>query len=154
MCELTSDHCAGFSKSKLAPMHARSYVDRHACPEHGALAQDALMLITSELVTNAVLYGESPITVQLSCHVTDVRLTVADAGAGLPDEQGTSGHLGTGLRIVAGIAREWGVTPRDVGKEVWCVVPTGLIPEQRSRDFPSRATEEPAGLSEPARGRW
>lgn len=154
MCELTSDHCAGFSKSKLTPMHARSYVDRHACPEHGALARDALLLITSELVTNAVLYGESPITVQLSCHATDIRLTVADAGAGLPDEQGTSGRLGTGLRIIAGIARDWGITPRTAGKEVWCVVPTGLIPQQRSRDLPSQVAQDPVGVSGPAPGRW
>jgi hypothetical protein len=132
MCELTPDQRASFSGSNQSPAFARSFVDGRCCPEHGHLARDALLLVTSELVTNAVLHGCPPITVQLRCHETEIQLTVGDASGSLPEEQGTSGRMGTGLRIVAGIAREWGTTPVAGGKEVWCRVPTGVVPAQRT----------------------
>jgi hypothetical protein len=116
----------------------------HCCATHGYLARDALMLITSELVTNAVLYGSPPITVQLCCHVTEVRLTVGDTGTWHPEGQGPSKGLGTGLRIVAGIAKEWGTTPLADGKEVWCRVPTGVVPLQRTAETPAQLAVERA----------
>lgn len=142
MCDLTPDQHRTFSTSTRSPSAARRFVDAHCCPEHSAFAQDALLLITSELVTNAVFYGQPPITVQLCCRGTEIRLVVGDAGPGLPDEQGTSGRLGTGLRIVAGIAKEWGTTRRAGSNEVWCRVPTGVIPAQRGPGIPARPAEE------------
>jgi anti-sigma regulatory factor (Ser/Thr protein kinase) len=142
MCDLTTDQSRSFPSSTRSPSAARRFVDGHCCPGHGDLAKDALLLITSELVTNAVFYGKPPITVQLSCLGTEIRLTVGDAGPGLPDEQGTSGRQGTGLRIVGGIAREWG-TARSAGcNEVWCRVPTGVIPEQREPGIPAQPTKQ------------
>jgi signal transduction histidine kinase len=142
MCDLTPDQHRTFSGSTRSPAVARRFVDDHCCAEHGHLAKDALLLITSELVTNAVCYGRPPITVQLCCLGTEIRLTVGDAGPGLPDEQGTSGRLGTGLRIVAGIAREWGSTRLAAGNEVWCRVPSGLLPAQRQPGVPARPAAE------------
>jgi two-component sensor histidine kinase len=142
MCDLTRDQHRTFSSSTRSPSAARRFVDYHCCPAHGHLAKDALLLITSELVTNAVFYGQPPISVQLCCLGTEIRLTVGDAGPGLPDEQGTSGRLGTGLRIVGGIAREWGTTRLTDRNEVWCRVPTGVIPEQREPGMPARPAEE------------
>ncbi len=101
-----------------------------------------MLLVTSELVTNAVFHGRAPITVQLCCHETEIRLTVGDAGPGLPDERGKSRLLGTGLRIVAGIAKEWGTTSLAGSNEVWCRVPTGVIPAQRGPGIPGRRTGE------------
>src|SRR5512142_2242590 len=119
MCDVTADNCATYSDSVLTiPSAARTFVRTHGCPEHGTFVMGALELVTSELVTNSVLYGLPPITVQLCCLGTEVRLAVRDAGPTLPDEQGTSGGLGLGLVIVAQIAREWGTTPLEVGKEV------------------------------------
>ena len=126
MCGNTPDHFVAFTDSVVAPSAARAYVRQHSCPDHGTIAVDALLLITSELVTNAVLYGSPPITVGLSCLTSEVRLSVSDTGPTLPNEQGMRGGLG--LVIVARIAREWGTMPLVVGKEVWCRVPTGMLP--------------------------
>lgn len=138
MCDLTSDLIVTFSDSLTAPSEARSHVRQHGCPGHGALALDALLLITSELVTNAVRHGQPPIVLRLSCLASEVRLSVSDTGPGLPRE-GTRGapdrtgarlprEGGRGLVIVAKTSREWGTTSLAIGKEVWSVVPTGMPP--------------------------
>lgn len=142
MCDLTPDLLVTFSASLTAPSEARSHVRQHGCPEHGALALDALLLITSELVTNALLHGQPPIVLRLSCLTSEIRLSVSDHGPDLPREQGTRGapgrteprltreergSLGLGLAIVAKTSREWGTTPLPTGKEVWSLVPTGML---------------------------
>lgn len=124
MCDLTPDRFVVFADSVLAPGQARDWV-RSSCCQHAFIALDALLLVTSELITNAVLHGQPPISLQLCCLVSEVRLTISDREPKLPREQGTRGGLG--LLIVAGIARQWGATPLAVGKEVWCRVPTGTL---------------------------
>lgn len=133
MCDLTPDQAATFTASRLSPSEARAFVHQHACPEHTPWAMGALLLVTSELVTNAVLHGRPPITLHLSCETNEVRLAVRDTGTGVPTDQASSASLGLGLRIVSGVAREWGVTPLPVGKEVWCQVPTGIRPDVPAR---------------------
>lgn len=137
MCDLTPDQLATFPDSKFSPMHARAFVREHGCPEHASAALGALLLVTSELVTNAVLYGAPPITVQLRCLGTEVHVVVGDLGIGLPDGQGAPGSPGLGLLIVADVADEWGTTTLSSGKEVWCRVPTGVMP----RRFGGRSSE-------------
>ena len=136
MCDLTPDLLVTCSDSLAAPSEARSHVRRHCCPDHGAIALDALLLITSELVTNAVRHGQPPIVFRLSCLTNEIRLSVSDEGPDLPREQGpcrTPGGAGTGLPsegglglvILATTSQEWGTTPLATGKEVWSLVPTG-----------------------------
>ena len=130
MCDLTTDQCATFPDSKFSPMRARAFVREYGCPEHASVALGALLLVTSELVTNAVLHGAPPISVQLRCLGTEVQVVVGDMGDGLPDQQGAPGRLGVGLRIVADVADEWGTTPLPSGTEVWCRIPTGFMPKR------------------------
>ena len=134
MCDLTPDHLVTFSDSVLAPSEARSYVRQHGCPEHGTIAMDALLLVASELVTNALRHGRPPIGLRLSCLASEVRLSVSDTGSGLPREQGTGTCGGLGLVLIAQIAREWGTSPSPSGKEVWCRVPTGMLPVRRASE--------------------
>lgn len=133
MCNQTPDQVATFSDSTLSPSRARTFVRQHACPAHAPTAMGALLLVTSELVTNSVFHGRPPITVHLACHTTEVQVTVRDVGPGLPGAPQTPEGLGLGLRIVAEVAREWGTTPLAVGTEVWCRVPTGVLPEVDAR---------------------
>ena len=157
MCGLTADQSVTFADSFLAPSEARSFVRQHGCPAHGTPAMGALVLITSELVTNAVRYGQPPIVLRLSCLTSEVRLSVCDTGPDLAREQGTRvdpgptdarlpregpyGGQGLGLIIVAKTSREWGTTPLAVGKEVWSLVPTrdaagvGAEPRAAGRDM-------------------
>ncbi|HEX6878037.1 MAG TPA: ATP-binding protein [Nocardioidaceae bacterium] len=141
MCDLTPDNLVTLSESELAPFEARSYVRQHACPEHATIALDALSLIASELVTNAVRHGQPPIVLRLSCLTSEVRLSVTDTGTRLPrprlpHAQGTRGGLGLGLVIVARVAQEWGTIPLPLGKEVWCRIPTGMLPVRRALEGP------------------
>jgi two-component sensor histidine kinase len=130
MCDLTADQFATFPDSELSPMYGRAFVREHVCPEHATAALGALLLVTSELVTNAVLYGAPPISVRLRCLGTEVHVVVRDMGDGPPDQQGAPGCPGIGLRIVADIADEWGSTPLPSGTELWCRIPTGFVPKR------------------------
>lgn len=81
-------------------------------------------LLTSELVTNAVLHGKSSAT--LSAHRPNdrLRVSVRDDNPALP-KVGASPTVdaaaegGRGLAIVAMLADSWGVEATDTGKAVW-----------------------------------
>ncbi len=145
MCDLTPDLSVTLWSSTRSPAIARDFVGRHVCPEHGTAATGALLLATSELVTNAVLHGRAPVTVDLSCGTSEVRLVVRDTGSTLPGSSGAPG--GVGLAIVEKIVRDWGVTPLERGKEIWCRLPTGHVP---SRPLPAQRSGSDAPLLHPA----
>jgi anti-sigma regulatory factor (Ser/Thr protein kinase) len=77
-------------------------------------------LLTSELVTNALLHGAGSITLRASLEQDRLLVEVFDEGEGLgaarprPDSAGVGGY---GLRIVDRAASRWGTSPRDA--RVW-----------------------------------
>src|SRR4051794_27555067 len=84
---------------------------------------DAAILITSEVVTNALVHSGGPTQVRASIRPADgmFRVEADDSSISLP---GTpvepSPHGGRGLMIVDQLATRWGVEPRlPVGKTVW-----------------------------------
>ncbi len=85
-------------------------------------AVDDLALLASELVTNAVRYGKSPVAVRLITHGDSIRLEVTDGNASdVPQPRAatlTESH-GRGMPLVDAIATDWGVTVQDSGKTVW-----------------------------------
>ena len=85
------------------------------------LLDDALM-VSSELVTNAVTHARSSCRVRLSLNLARLRIDVLDAGAGTPEPQPPSQteEHGRGLYIVDAVTSAWGL--EDVpgeGKLVW-----------------------------------
>jgi anti-sigma regulatory factor (Ser/Thr protein kinase) len=94
-------------------------------PELAECAQ----LGVSELVTNALLHGEPPITVRMRGTVEHPRVEVRDSSVEAPilpseplDRPETDGLLltfGRGLSIVARCATAWGAEIEDDGKVVW-----------------------------------
>jgi anti-sigma regulatory factor (Ser/Thr protein kinase) len=83
-------------------------------------ARDEVVLIASELATNAVLHGKPPIDVRVTIDPELVRVEVHDEH---PDmRQPAEGSRG--LMLVDRIARAWGVSyqPGD-GKVVWAEIP-------------------------------
>jgi serine phosphatase RsbU (regulator of sigma subunit)/anti-sigma regulatory factor (Ser/Thr protein kinase) len=125
-----------------APSAARRFA-REALGGWGLAAESAddAVLLISELVTNGVVHAGT--AVQLECRHEGGTLVVEVAdqhptravetrgsgedgeqgpeGLGVPD--GHQGHQGHGLRLVAGLAQEWGVTYRRDGKTVWFRLP-------------------------------
>jgi DNA-binding NarL/FixJ family response regulator len=85
------------------------------------LLDDALM-VSSELVTNAVTHARSSCRIRLSLNVARLRIDVLDAGAGTPEPQPPSEteEHGRGLYMVDAVTTAWGL--EDVpgkGKLVW-----------------------------------
>ncbi|WP_320781682.1 ATP-binding protein [Streptomyces sp. CRN 30] len=88
-----------------------------------AAAEDVL-LVVSELVTNACLHAEGPDELWISCDRKVVRLEVSDRGTGQPEPRtphraGRPG--GHGMFIVQRLCLDWGVvrSPGVAGKTVW-----------------------------------
>ncbi|MGR8010169.1 ATP-binding protein [Streptomyces hypolithicus] len=89
-----------------------------------AAAEDVL-LVVSELVTNACLHAEGPEELRVTCDGKVLRLEVIDRGAGqpaprTPHRAGRPG--GHGMFIVQRLCLDWGVERRDEGnpgKTVW-----------------------------------
>jgi len=97
-------------------------------------AIDALELITSELVTNAVVHGGRPVSVRLRLAGPDLHLEVSDGTARLPRlmRPGSVEEHGRGVQLVARLARRWGVRLTESGKTVWSTVPIGGARPHRS----------------------
>jgi len=81
---------------------------------------DTAELLTSELVTNALLYTEGPISVRLLrdrtllCEVYDGSETVPRLRAAADDDDG-----GRGLHLVKELSNRWGTRRTTTGKTVW-----------------------------------
>lgn len=107
-----------------APSVARLFV-RNLCKEWGAGAVcDVAELLSSELVTNAVIHAHS--VVELEAVYDDrsiLRIDVYDRSPGAVDPEpravpeGAEG--GRGLAIVAKLSSRWGVDVLAQGKRVW-----------------------------------
>ncbi len=94
-----------------------------ATADQRAAAEDVL-LVVSELVTNACLHAEGPDELSITCEKKVIRLEVSDRGTGqpaprTPHRAGRPG--GHGMFIVQRLCLDWGVvrTPGVAGKRVW-----------------------------------
>lgn len=103
---------------------ARRFVDDnhvHLAPD---VVDDAKLLV-SEIVTNAVLHGQPPVTLALRVDPPGLGVMVVDAGGAQPDASPArpdpSQQSGRGLLIVAALASAWGISPTSPppGKAVW-----------------------------------
>jgi hypothetical protein len=94
-----------------------------ATADQRAAAEDVL-LVVSELVTNACLHAEGPEELRLFCDTKVLRLEVTDRGSGrpaprTPHRAGRPG--GHGMFIVQRLCLDWGVVRMAdaAGKTVW-----------------------------------
>ncbi|TXJ80628.1 ATP-binding protein [Streptomyces lavendulae] len=104
---------------------------------------DAIRLVASELITNAVVHGTGPITVTLSncsdrsvIDVLDGDPSVPQTGYAQPDDE----H-GRGLALVRLLAAHCAWEPVGLGKRVWAEMALPTVVER------SHAATGPRGLS-------
>lgn len=86
---------------------------------------DDAQLAVSELIANAVKHARTPLMLELTADDDHLTVTVADGERELAAQvqQHALAESGRGLRIVAAVASEWGVEPRDGGKALWFRLP-------------------------------
>lgn len=113
---------------------ARAWTRTALATRHQAVRDDVLLLV-SELVTNAVRHSDSArpggtITLTLSEPAPGlIRIEVTDAGSPAdtphvrprPDDHDENGR---GLLIVQTIATAWGRHDTATGRTTWCEIPT------------------------------
>ena len=87
-----------------------------------------VILVASELVTNAVLHARTAITIRMKREKRRIRLEVSDGSPTLPRlcDYTDLAATGRGLHLVDTVATAWGAEPTADGKTVWCelVVPS------------------------------
>ncbi|MET9731258.1 ATP-binding protein [Streptomyces sp. NPDC006458] len=87
---------------------------------------ETLILLVSELVTNAVVHTGRPAVLRLVLPLVagpaPVRLEVADTSDRAPVPRCADGEEtgGRGLALVDGLADRWGWSPDGAGKRIWC----------------------------------
>ncbi|MEO3978724.1 ATP-binding protein [Streptomyces sp. CAU 1734] len=96
---------------------------------------ETLILLISELVTNAVVHTGCPAVLRMlfgagAVEAGTVRVEVADASELPPSPRHADGDdtNGRGLELVDGLADRWGWKREGRGKSIWCEVDRG-VPE-------------------------
>lgn len=82
-----------------------------------------VVLVVSELVTNALLHGHGTPVVRLLDGSDRVRVEVCDDSPLLPVSHRVTPTSGLGLRVVEQLSSAWGASRRGRGKVVWCELP-------------------------------
>ena len=121
--QVLSEASRRFEQDILSPRAARRFVTEALTgyDEEGDLT-DAVTLLVSELVTNAVVHAGSDVEVMVRLTSTVARIEVTDASADspVPRDAAHDEDSGRGLALVGSLARRWGVRPAPGGgKTVW-----------------------------------
>ncbi|MFD8414984.1 SpoIIE family protein phosphatase [Streptomyces sp. NPDC059650] len=109
-----------------AVMHARRFTTR-TLRSWGVVEElDAVLLVVSELVTNAIAHTQGEVGMDLTLSADRLRVAVNDASPRSPVKpvsvswESTGGR---GLLIVEATAMAWGSVPLSGGKQVWAEIP-------------------------------
>ncbi len=83
--------------------------------------REHIVLVASELVTNAVMHAATDISVIVEQWQNAIRIIVEDASSVLPtlSEVSFDADRGRGLHIVEQLCDMWGVEETTSGKKVW-----------------------------------
>lgn len=91
--------------------------------DHGHVhVVDTAVLLTSELVTNAVVNAHSAVRLHATVQADVLRVEAHDRSRRRPFRRGAAAADGVdhrGLAIVSALAERWGHADRDGGKYVW-----------------------------------
>lgn len=113
-------------------LEARTFVAEHA-PPLPPDTRDAMLLLTSELVTNAVLHARTPLEVGITVAHDAILVTVHDLDLSSPERPACQTREGGwGLGLVTALAEESALEPHaEGGKTAWFRLPRGDVAEVR-----------------------
>lgn len=82
---------------------------------------DPVLLLTSELVTNALLHSGTTLAVRAERHGPGIRVSVEDGSAVPPVRRrhSTTASTGRGVQLLEAVADDWGWSSTERGKVVW-----------------------------------
>jgi GAF domain-containing protein/anti-sigma regulatory factor (Ser/Thr protein kinase) len=129
-----SDQPVGTTRDGMATLHLEPVVESTPVARHWIAAHlrelpadvsSCAALLTSELVTNAVLHAATPMCVTLHLLPDRIRVDVADGNVSFPaiKDYGRDAATGRGLTLFNTLASDWGVQAVDGGKIVWFELP-------------------------------
>jgi anti-sigma regulatory factor (Ser/Thr protein kinase) len=83
---------------------------------------DDVLLATSELLANAVKFGDGELDLCLQVHRDEIKVQVADDNPAQATRRSPEvfDESGRGLALVEAVATRWGQERRGTGKAVWC----------------------------------
>lgn len=90
---------------------------------------DTVLLLSSELVTNAILHAHTPVQVGIVVDRDHVLVCVADRMPDValsPRDHSRDRPGGRGLALVADLSEQWGTAAFTGGKTVWFTMPVAL----------------------------
>lgn len=105
-----------------AVMHARRFTARVLRSWHETRDMDAVLLVVSELVTNAMTHTRGEVHLHLTLAGQRLRVAVSDCSPRAPvkpagvDWEATGGR---GIILVDAVCAAWGSVPLSGGKQVW-----------------------------------
>ncbi|MFI8214313.1 SpoIIE family protein phosphatase [Streptomyces sp. NPDC085932] len=138
-----------------AVMHARRFSAR-TLRSWGVVAEaDAVLLVVSELVTNALVHTQGAVRLDLTLAADRLRVTVSDSSPRAPakpvvvDWESTGGR---GLYLVEAMSAAWGSVPVGGGKQVWSEIVVSR-PEEEAEPGPAASEPRPPEPPGPERTR-
>ncbi len=91
---------------------------------------DVVVLLTSEVVTNAVVHAGTSVVLVVRSLQQGIQIEVSDGDNHMPkvDQQAVGSVSGHGMNLVALLSQSWGAFPTREGKTVWfhCLTTSGL----------------------------
>jgi anti-sigma regulatory factor (Ser/Thr protein kinase) len=115
------EDAAIWEASPTTPARARGLVEQLLCRCDLEELLPTAALLTSEVVTNAVMHAGGTIVVRVACRPPRLRVEVADSSEQIPVPGSplSSATSGRGLQLVEALASDWGTTREGQGKTVW-----------------------------------
>jgi anti-sigma regulatory factor (Ser/Thr protein kinase) len=88
---------------------------------------EAVVLVVSELATNAMIHGHAKAELRLILDGSVLRVEVRDSSTTVPQvkEYSETATTGRGMVIVQALSSSWGANVGAGGKVVWCELDTG-----------------------------
>ncbi|WNM33060.1 SpoIIE family protein phosphatase [Streptomyces sp. Li-HN-5-11] len=108
-----------------AVRHARRFTRRVLRSWEVTEEADTILLVVSELVTNALVHTDGPVRLDLTLMNHRMRVAVADTSPRTPVKPTSIGWEATGGRgilLVEAVSAAWGTLPVSGGKQVWAEI--------------------------------